>query len=329
MPMRYHADRAGDAIVLEEQGRASARIAPLAGNNVTHFATSIHGGPFDVLLSPDPAVPFRGGHAAGLPILFPFPNRVRDARYEFAGRTYSLDPTDRGGVHHIHGLVRDRPWTVEDIGASNDAGAWMTASIKLEAFPDLVRQFPFPCTLTITTALRDGALHQRTIVENTGSTALPMGYGIHPWFPSRVGDAARGETEVHAPAHKRWILEGNMPTGAKEPATGVYDLTGWRALDGQLYDDVFTDLIRRADGWSVAAVRYPSIGVEIRVEASPEFREWVVFAPLHRDAVCLEPYTSVTDAVNLARRGIDAGLVVVPPGGRWSGEVRIAAGPSG
>src|SRR5207249_2577983 len=55
-------------------------------------------------------------------------------------------------------------------------------------------------------------------------------------------------------------------------------------------------------------------GVTLRVLASPAFREVVVFTPPHRQALCIEPYTCITDALNLQARGVDAGMQVLPPG---------------
>ena len=60
------------------------------------------------------------------------------------------------------------------------------------------------------------------------------------------------------------------------------------------------------------------------MEASPEFREWVIYAPTERPVVCLEPYTGTTDAVNLQPRGVDAGLVVLDPGATWTGTIRTS-----
>ena len=67
-----------------------------------------------------------------------------------------------------------------------------------------------------------------------------------------------------------------------------------------------------------------------RVElwASPAFRELVAFTPPHRQAVCLEPYTCVTDAAHLQAQGIDAGWLSLPPGGRWTGVVEMVVGAS-
>ena len=53
------------------------------------------------------------------------------------------------------------------------------------------------------------------------------------------------------------------------------------------------------------------------------FRELVVFTPPHRQAVCIEPYTSTGDAINLHERGIDAGLLVLEPGATWNGVVEL------
>src|SRR5207237_1259848 len=88
---------------------------------------------------------------------------------------------------------------------------------------------------------------------------------------------------------------------------------------------VTTRLPRRLDGWTEAGVRYPDAGLTIRVEASPAFREIVVFAPNDQDAVCLEPYTAPTNAVNLAERGFPAGTVALEAGSSWEGAVRISA----
>ena len=48
-------------------------------------------------------------------------------------------------------------------------------------------------------------------------------------------------------------------------------------------------------------------GLQVMQQWGPAFREIVVYTPPGRNAVCLEPYTCVTDAINLQQRGIDAG----------------------
>lgn len=63
------------------------------------------------------------------------------------------------------------------------------------------------------------------------------------------------------------------------------------------------------------------------MEWDPSFRDLVIFTPPHRQAVCLEPYTCVTDAINLHGRGVETGLMILPPGGQWQGFVQWKVGP--
>ena len=61
----------------------------------------------------------------------------------------------------------------------------------------------------------------------------------------------------------------------------------------------------------------------LTMNTSADFREMVVFTPPHRQAVCFEPYTCTTDAVNLQQRQVDAGWKVLPPGQSWTGVVEM------
>jgi aldose 1-epimerase len=146
-----------------------------------------------------------------------------------------------------------------------------------------------------------------------------------------LAGGAREATRVRVPAKRYWELTHLVPTGQTLPVDegdGTYDLRGWPELDGHSFDDVFTGLDRRDDHWSEAGIRYPSAGLEIVVEASPEFREWVLYAPLDRPVVCLEPYTGTTNAVNLEPQGVNAGLLVLEPGATWTATIRTLLRPA-
>jgi aldose 1-epimerase len=330
MPDRYAVTQErGQYRLVDDQSRARAAILPETGNNVTHFRVQPAGRdvPIDVILPPSgPEGLGPNGYSAGVPILFPFPNRVRGGEYTFQGRAYELDINETARGNHIHGLVSKLPWQVEGTGAGDAEGAWHRAVIDLSQFPEAMRQYPFSCLLRVITRLKDGTLIQETTVTNTGQTPLPMGYGIHPWFPATIDGGPREETEVTIPADGYWELQDLVPTGRVLPADqqAKFDLRHSRALDEEEYDDVFTGVIRRADGWIAASIRYPNVGYQIDVEASSEFREWVLFAPRTRRVICIEPYTGTTNAVNLQNQGVDAGLVVLEPGDSWMGEIRIS-----
>lgn len=339
-----------EAYRLLDHGRlAEAVVYPELGNNCLVFRTtpdgSEHPTAADVV---DVFIPTADLHGlkrlpftAGNPILFPFPNRVRDGIYAFEGETYRMDGLmakgwDAGAGQALHGLVGDRPWNVTEAFADEGA-AVIHAAIQLDDYPEIYEQYPFRCRLEVRYALRDGVLSMHTSVENRGDKTLPMGYGIHPWFPTRLKPGAqlpadlltismeeRATATVHVPADAIWELKELMPTGNILPVEGTrYDLRHFNPLQDHFFDDVFTHVRYRADGWSEGGLRDPENHLEMYMAADAGFREWVLYAPLNSPVIALEPYTCPTDAVNLAAQNIDAGLIALPPTETWRGDIRF------
>ena len=56
------------------------------------------------------------------------------------------------------------------------------------------------------------------------------------------------------------------------------------------------------------------------------FTELVVFTPPERNCICLEPYTCVTNALNLTEKALETGLRVLPPGSEIKTWIEIRAG---
>ena len=90
-------------------------------------------------------------------------------------------------------------------------------------------------------------------------------------------------------------------------------------------DDVLTGL-RHSAGAIETAVLDETAGLQVMQRFDTSFRELVAFTPPWTDAVCLEPYTCLTDAINLQQQDIDAGLAILPPGDRHTGWIEISAG---
>ncbi len=309
----------------DEQG-CEARIAPGAGFNAFSFAVNHEGARVPVLIEPSSDDVLRGGgFSFGCPILFPFPNRTRDGRYVFGGHEHQLDVNYKDG-NAIHGLVADRPWQVVDTGAGGGQGSWVSGHFDSEQHPEVLRQYPFPCVLTATWALRDGALHLHAQARNTGDAALPMGFGIHPWFSAPLTPRGRrADCVLTVPARGRWELESEeqlIPTGDILPLEDGFDFSRGAKLGQQFLDDVYTGLIYEGNE-HVCTLDDNTSGLRLEVRASYVFREYVVYAPLDRDVICLEPYTGTTDFVNLSARGVDAGMVTLQPGEQWQGDISI------
>lgn len=315
---------------LQEDRKAVAEIAPGLGNNCFAFRVADtrsgpDGGDWLNLIDPPPDLTTLQDHPDihGIPVLFPFPNRIRGGTWRFEGETYQFDKPP-GSPTSIHGLLLNRPYQVESHTA-DAGGATLVCTLDSRDFSDIGRQYPFPFKIWITYTLKEAVLSMGVSIQNTGSRNMPMGFGIHPYF--RVGlspDANASAALIKVPAATYWDLDADsVPTGKRLGAIDALDLREGKPFAGLALDHVFTDVQMEADGVSRCVIENPDTGYGLVMESDGQFRELVVYTPPGRDVVCFEPYTCPTDAINLEAKGIPAGVIVLAPGEMFSGTVRI------
>lgn len=307
----------GELIVLRDRVAGSwAHLLPSPGCNLVSFGTTINSRPVEAMLQPGDESPSRDPHHYGAPVLYPFPNRLRGGTATFGGRTITIDRAP-GQVNASHGLVRNLPWQVADLKTEAD-GAIVSCTIDATG-PDLVRQFPFPSRLTLTFRLTGATLRFEATARNLGDAPMPLGFGWHPYFRLPLVPGGSRETAlVQVPARQQWELDDTLvPTGETRPVPPDRDFTEPKPLGALALDDVYTD-VRHTGGSSVCALSDAEGRVTLRVAAGPTFREWVVYAPPVRPTICFEPYTCPTDALNLAARGLDAGVISLDSGATWT-----------
>ena len=97
-------------ITIQDESCASeARILPEVGFNLFHFSTRVAGQLVDVI---EADADFELGKTSpsrcGIPILFPFPNRIDQGQYTWEGKKYTI-PQSKNGDHAIHGFASTVP----------------------------------------------------------------------------------------------------------------------------------------------------------------------------------------------------------------------------
>jgi aldose 1-epimerase len=288
-----------EVFTLREADRAVAEIAPALGNNCFAYRTREH------VLEPIQFSEFRAKPTSyGIPLLFPFPNRIREGRFSFQGAEYVVDPPR-------HGFVRDKAWRVEARGASDADGAWLTSSFDAADYPEqILRQFPFPFRLEMTYRVKRARLEIKMLACNTGERPMPAGFGIHPYFRR----PARGTLTV--PARQRLELAESLPTGKLLDVMDAYDLRQPADVNTLNLDDIYTAVEADADGLARCVLEDAEKNVRTVVEFSRgEFPYVVVYTPpAPRQAICVEPNTCPTDAFNLQARGIESNVLTIGAG---------------
>jgi aldose 1-epimerase len=306
---------AGTVYVLHDDAtQASAAILPSYGFNMFDLRLPLAGVVRPVLVaSPDFAD--RPSHPAGngTPILFPFPNRIAAAQFNFHGRNFRLPATN--GPNAIHGFAMEAAWDVVEQQATADQ-AFIVGRYQIsKQSPDARALWPGDAVLQVRYSLSGARLSMAVTVSNPTANDLPYGFGIHPYFRLPFppgGDLAR--TQVIIPASKYWVLKDFLPTGEIRPVDSRLDFRRGQAIKGLKLDDVLTGLAfdeRRG----LARLVDLDKKAEFRLTFDENIRELVVYTPPNKpDVLAVEPYTQTTDAINLQPKGVDAGLRVLGHG---------------
>lgn len=243
-------------------------------------------------------------------VLAPWPNRIRDGRYEFAGRAHQLPLTEPPRHNAIHGLVCWQRWVAVEADAAS-----VTLECPLPAQPG----YPWPLRLRTAWSVGASGLVAAHSATNLGTTPAPFGLGVHPyvWLPGvRVDD-----TVLRVPAATRLLTDARLlPIGAARVSGGEYDFTAPRPIGTGVLDTAFGAVEPGDDGRSRVRLSTADGARVVEVWADESFRWWQVYtgdtltgARLRR-SVAVEPMTCPPDAF---RSGRD--VVVLEPGQTWHG----------
>jgi len=298
----------------DDETGASASVLPSFGFNLFDLRLPVGSRVRPVIVAaPDfaekPSNPARNG----VPVLFPYPNRVHLGKFTFKGKPYALPVNS--GTHAIHGFAVSAPWdVVEKSAVGGEASVTGRFQISKNA-PEMRDHWPTDAVLQIRYGLSGRRLTMTVSVTNPTADDLPYGFGIHPYFrcPFTPGGDPE-QTQVVLPASRYWPLEGFIPTGKTDPVEPRLDFRKGQPMKGLKLDDVLTGLSFEG-GRCVCRLVDLALKAEFRLSFDRNIRELVVYTPPGAgDVISLEPYTQTTDAINLAARKVDGGLRVLAHG---------------
>jgi aldose 1-epimerase len=287
-------------------GRTEARFVP-AVNMVCSSLT--HDGNELLVLRRGLQTYAEAGKTMGIPLLYPWANRLGRFGYEAAGKKVTLSegdpriPRDGQGLP-IHGVLPSLlGWEVIEGRETNRVDARLAWGAR-----ELLDLFPYRHEVRLQIEISDGELTIATTVRATEGEPVPVSFGYHPYL--RIPGADRDTWELELGASRRLVLdERGIPTGRREP------LTERQVRLGQTSWDTPLDGLSRPARFSVAA---DGTTLTVAFRAGYDFAQ--VFAPATDDLIALEPMTAATDALNSGD-----GLRIVAPGDEHRSEFSIRA----
>jgi aldose 1-epimerase len=311
----------------------------------------------------------------GMPILAPFANRLDETAFYANGKKYNFDlelGNVRGPIPSTGYVNGSKAWLLVEAKA-DQRSAWVSCRLDFYKNPLFMAQFPFAHTITMTYRVSDGALEVHTRLDNLSTDPMPAVIGFHPIF--ELPDGNRNDWTVSLDAKTHWIeIPQRLPTGETQPIESFFgsDRTAIQLKKYALIDDVFTDLIRDANGRATMKLMYS--GKELHVSLGPKFKTVLAWstplapggggragggggrgagqgapaappapsgpfpvdpaqgvkvappaapaaegapAPTTKGFIAFEPMVAITNALNLAQKGVYKELQSVPPGGSW------------
>jgi len=256
------------------------------------------------------------GKTMGIPLLYPWANRLAGFDYSVAGHSVRV-PHDSSRVRldaaglPIHGVIGGRlAWKLSD--APGPEVSSLAASLSWsEAQPELFEVFPFRHELRYQARLREGRLEIELSVHACGEDAVPLAFGFHPYL-SPPG-ASRERWQIELPAMRALVLDS-----AQIPTSPGRELEAERfELDAREFDDGFDAVAEPARFSVTAAAR------RIELTFLQGYPCAQVFAPAAGQFICFEPMTAPANALRSGE-----GLRLLAPGERFTASFAIAVSDS-
>lgn len=227
--------------------------------------------------------------------LFPYPNRVSNAQYDYEGNTFYLPANDTSGFpHSLHGLLYNQIFDIDEI-IPNEGKV-----VLKHHFRPIKDTYPFGFVLKTAYILNIDTLEICTSVFNAGDKPAPFGLGWHPYI--RICNTI-DNCYLKLPSSNYYLTDEKLiPTGEI----------------GHL--DIFNELSKISDiqlnhcfampGGSLRniTVLEDTDGYIIELEQNG-YAYTQYYTPPDRHSIAIEPQTCIPDALNNK-----TGLLFLDPG---------------
>jgi len=216
-------------------------------------------------------------------VLFPFPNRIKDGKYEFENIEYSLEINDIESHNAIHGLVAFE--TFELISHTE------TKAICKFTYKGYNVGYPFPFDISLTYSLKRKSLSFSVEIINTGETNMPYGFGWHPYFgfsdESITGMTLKVPNRKNLELNDRFLPTSEFKIEKEEKIS----------LKNTMLDNVYQ--LENVQTVSEVILKWKKKELKVSQKTGKDKLNYLVLSmPSSRDCIAIEPQTCSTDAFN-------------------------------
>lgn len=164
-------------------------------------------------------------------ILAPWPNRIRDGRYQYKDLTYQLPLNELQRGNALHGLVAYEQWEV--IYNSE-------TEVQLQYLLDKPDIYPGKLSLNSFFKIKNNQLQVKISAKNIGSKSAPYGISIHTYLVA--GSIAKNNgLNLKIPADKYLEVDETrlLPMGVRDVVNTRFDFQNGKAISDLFIDHAF------------------------------------------------------------------------------------------
>jgi aldose 1-epimerase len=219
-------------------------------------------------------------------VLFPFPNRIADGTYVYAGHQYQFPINHPSENNALHGTHCNAAFTVHESHTFNDE-----VQLLLTFEGDGSEGWPYSYLFEVLYILNKSGLVSTLRVTNKSAASMPVGLGVHPYFT--LGPSIDTLDYSMSPGHILDVDTRLIPTGT-ETLAPVYNKTPLSALQ---FDSCFRTISGNERSWVNLHSANLESTLHVWMETNGEhFLQ--VYTPPGRKAIAIEPMTCAPDAFN-------------------------------
>lgn len=256
----------------------------------------------------------RAGQSEAAPLeaasfhMLPYSNRIRDGLFNFQGQTIQLENAQ---AHAIHGALRDLPWKVTASDSSS-----LICQFDSTEHPSV--NWPWAIAATIEHRIQGDLLTSKITLTNKDKTAMPAGFGWHPYFVRTINGS---DATLTLPVSGIFpdATGDCLPDGPPVPLPQTHDFRNPKALDANQRIDCCLSGLKGS-----CVLDWQQGGVKLIVQASDICEYLVLFNP-DMPHFAVEPITNANDAFNLTTQSIESGTQILQPGESLTATMSITA----
>lgn len=307
-------------------GGYTAMLVPSLGANLIQLDNMEHGA--SILKKPASHEQYlTNPFIYGIPILFP-PNRIENGVFNFNGIDYSLPINEAIRDNHLHGLLYNQEWNVDEFHADKKSAS-ITCSFSCTEGTEVYKLYPFFFTIYLTYTLTGEGLTQKVEVLNEDEKVIPVFLGYHTTFNIPfIKNSSSDNCTIKLSTNQEWELDDrNLPTERVKNNDSYNLLTGVRALDFPFDNHYKSDPINRnGKSFNGAIITDEANGFSIVYEVSDCYKHWMLYNGFENrtDFICPEPQTCMVNAMNLKNiTPQESGIITLEVNSKWTAEAKI------